>query len=269
MFGGIGKLFGLGGGAAAGASGAATGAATAGAATASGGALSGILGAVGGPIGIAAMIGLPLVSKLFGGLFGGDPLKPYKRLIKAEYGIDASKQMLQKVFEIGQSKFGKDAPKRQIETVRLPEVRDMLSEYSGAFMKGGNAKLFDSKVFGDQFSAVNQFKVKMLNGGRVPGQQRGYDHIPALLDGGEMVVSNKDQRRGGGGGGWTAKAQREVADMLAKVADSLDRFHAMPADHVVMTGLEKRPGLATRDVLNSYKTRDTHSQEIRNLNATR
>jgi hypothetical protein len=208
---------------------------------------------------------LPLLSKLF----AKDPLKDYKKHIKAEYGIDASKQILQKVFEIGQSKFGADAPKRQIETVRLPEVRDMISEYAGAFMKGGNAKLFDSREWSDPGSAVNQFKVKMLNGGRVPGQTRGYDHIPVLMDGGEQVISNADQRRGGG---WTGKAKAEMAEMrdtLAQLAEVIGRLRPIRPGAVVEMGIAEKPGVASKDMVNSYRIRDEHSQEMRKLNASR
>lgn len=256
----LGSLFGFGGGGA----GAAAGAA--GAAGGAGGAMGGLLAAAGGPVGIGIMlattIGIPLIKKLF----GGDPLKPYKRLIKAEYGIDASKQILQKVFEIGQSKFGKDAPKRQIETVRLPEVRDMLSEYAGAFQKGGNSKLFDSRIYSDAFSSVNQIKVGMINGGRVPGPTRGFDHVPVMMDGGELVISNDQQRRAQRGrGGMFGKGIEEI---LARLAASMDRFEAMPADHVVMTGLARRPGLAAADVRQDFERRGEHSKRIREIAAS-
>lgn len=265
----LGSLFGIGGGgagAAAGAAGAAEGAAAAG-----GGGLSALLG--GG--GMAAMFSNP-VTAIIGGaliaapfiakLFGGDPLKPYKRLIKSEYGIDASKQILQKVFEIGQSKFGKDAPKRQIETVRLPEVRDMLAEYSGAFQKGGNSKLFDSRIYSDAFSSVNQFKVGMrANGGPV---MAGMPYIVGERQA-ELFVPSQNGRiepsvRGGRGGMFG----KGIDEVLERLAAAMDRFEAMPADHVVMTGLAKRPGMAAADVRQDYERRGEHSKRIREISAS-
>ena len=264
MLGKLGGLFGMGGG------GAAAGAAGAAGGTAGVGGIMGALmpGLMSNPFtavaGIALAVGVPLLSKLF----AKDPLKDYKKHIKAEYGIDASKQMLQKVFEIGQSKFGKDAPKRQIETVRLPEVRDMLSEYAGAFMKGGNNKLFDSKMFGDQFSAVNQFKVKMLHGGRVPGETRGYDHVPVLMDGGEQVISNAQQRRGG----WTGKAKAEIDGMretLASLTEVIGRLRLVQPGAVLEMGMKERPGAVMQDVRRSFDLRDEHSVAVREMVGTR
>lgn len=265
----LGSLFGIGGGG--GAAAAAAGAEGAGAAAAGGGGLSALLG--GG--GMAAMFSNP-VTAIIGGaliaapfiakLFGGDPLKPYKRLIKAEYGIDASKQILQKVFEIGQSKFGKDAPKRQIETVRLPEVRDMLSEYSGAFQKGGNSKLFDSRIYSDAFSSVNQFKVGMrANGGPV---MAGMPYIVGERQA-ELFVPSQNGRIEpsvrGGRGGMFGKGIDEVLERLAAVLGNLE---AVPMDHVVATGLAKRPGMAAADVRQDYERRGEHSKRIREISAS-
>lgn len=263
----LGSLFGMGGG---GAAAGAAGASAAGGAAGGGGIMGALMpGLMSNPFtavaGIALAVGVPLLSKLF----AKDPLKDYKKHIKAEYGIDASKQMLQKVFEIGQSKFGKDAPKRQIETVRLPEVRDMLSEYAGAFMKGGNNKLFDSKIFGDQFSAVNQFKVKMLHGGRVPGETRGYDHVPVLMDGGEQVISNAQQRRGGG---WTGKAKAEIEGMretLASLTEVIGRLRLVQPGAVLEMGMRERPGAVMQDVRRSFDVRDEHSVAVREAIGTR
>ncbi len=259
----IGGFLGFGGG----------GAAASGAAGAAGGAAGG----AGGMLGMAAMFSNP-VTAIIGGalmaapfiakLFGKDPLSDYKKHIKSEYGVEASKQMAAKVMQIGQSKFGAEWAKRKIETVRLPEVRDMLSEYSGAFMKGSNSKLFDSRMYSDAFSSVNQFKVKMLNGGRVPGQKRGYDHVPVLADGGELVISNDQQRRAQSGGMF-GKGRDEIAEMLERLAGALDRFESMPADQVVVTGIAKRPGIAAADVRRSFEVRDDHSVRMREILASR
>lgn len=252
----LGSLFGFGGGGGA-AAGAASGAATTGAKAAL--FSNPVTAIIGG-----ALMAAPFIAKLF----GKDPLNDYKKHIKSEYGIEASKQMAAKVMQIGQSKFGAEWAKRKIETVRLPEVRDMLSEYSGAFMKGGNNKLFDSRMYSDAFSSVNQFKVKMLNGGRVPGQKRGYDHVPVLMDGGELVISNDQQRRAQSGGMF-GKGRDELAEMLERLANALGRFESMPADQVVVTGIAKRPGIAAADVRRSFEVRDDHSVRMREILASR
>lgn len=264
MLGKLGGLFGMGGG------GAAAGAAGAAGSGAGGGMMGALMpGLMSNPFtaiaGIALAVGVPLLGKLF----GKDPLSDYKKHIKSIYGIDVkAKSILGKVMQAGQSKFGAEWEKRKVETVKLPEVRDMLSEYSGAFMKGGNGNLFNSAEYKDQFSAINQIKVKMFNGGVVPGPTRGYDHVPVLMDGGEQVISNAEQRRarGGGRGGMFGTGIDEV---LERVAAALNRFEAMPADHVVMTGLEKRPGMAAADVRNDFELRGEHSMRMREIMANR
>lgn len=253
----FGKLFG-------GGASAATGAAGAGAAAGGGGFMSGLLGAAGGPVGLAIGLGLPLVGKLFG-LFGGNPLKDYKKLVKGEYGFSISDQVASKIMQAGQSKFGNEWQKRKIETVRLPEIRDMLSEYSGAFMKGGNDKLFDSRMYSDAFSAVNQIKVPMrANGGRVRGgkpylvgERRAEIFVP-YSDG--QVMPNA------GRGGMFGKGIEEV---LARVAQALDRFESMPAEQVVVTGIARRPGIAAADVRQDFERRGEHSQRMREILAAR
>lgn len=177
----LGGFLGLGGG------GAAAGAGAAGA------------GGAAGATGMAAMFSNPVTAVIAGGLiaapfiaklFGKDPLADYKKHVKSEFGIDASKQMLTKIMQIGQSKFGAEWEKRKIETVRLDEVRNMLAEYSGAFQKRGNARLFDSRIFGDAFASVNQFKVPMLaSGGPIVGAGTGTsDSVPLWGSNGEYVI---------------------------------------------------------------------------------
>ncbi|MGH7815783.1 MAG: hypothetical protein ACREOR_00180, partial [Candidatus Binatia bacterium] len=254
----FGSLFGFGGGGAA--AGAAGGA---GAGAGAGGMAALFSNPVTAIIG-GALIAAPFIAKLF----QHDYLADYRKLIKGEYGVDVkSKTMLGKVMQIGQSHYGNEWQKREIETVRLPEVRDMISEYAGGFgLKGATSKLFDSRIYGDAFASVNQFKVRMQQGGIVPGATRGFDHVPALLDGGEMVIpaGTARQARNSGGG-----MSREYMDMLDRLAAALDRFESMPADHVVMTGLQRKPGLATQDVRRSFDLRDEHSQAIRDLTFTR
>lgn len=254
----IGSLLGFGGGGAA-----------AGAAGAAGGA-----GGAAGGLGMAAMFSNP-VTAIIGGallaapfiakLFGKNPLSDYKKLVKGEYGISISDQVASKIMQAGQSKFGNEWQKRKIETVRLPEIRDMLSEYSGAFMKGGNDKLFDSRMFSDAFSSVNQIKVPMrANGGRVRGGkpylvgERQAEIFVPYSDG--QVMPNA------GRGGMFSKGIEEV---LARVAQALDRFESMPAEQVVVTGISRRPGIAAADVRQDFERRGEHSQRMREILAAR
>ena len=77
---------------------------------------------------------------------------------------------------------------------------------------------------------------------------------------------------GHGGGGWFGKAKEELAQMIEAarmLAEATTRLNSMPAEHVVMTGLKNKPGLATADVLNSFSTRDEHAQKLRPVIATR
>jgi tape measure domain-containing protein len=250
----LGKIGGLFGGGAAGAAGAAAGA---------GGAMGKVAGALGfaGPWGMVAGIGLQFAAPLLSKLFGGDPYKDYKKLVKGEYGISISNQMAGKIMQLGQSKFGDEWKKRKIETVKLPEVRDMLSEYAGAFQKGGNNKLFDSRMYSDQFSAVNQIKVKMFNGGIVPGPTRGYDHVPVLMDGGERVISNADQRRMRGGGG--GQSDSEMRSLMQGILDHLSRLKQADVGAIYEMGAKARPGVAARDVERSLQGDHEFRKKVR------
>jgi hypothetical protein len=59
-----------------------------------------------------------------------------------------------------------------------------------------------------------------------------------------------------------------IEEILARLAASMDRFEAMPADHVVMTGLAKRPGMAAADVRQDFERRGEHSARIRQISAS-
>jgi tape measure domain-containing protein len=251
---GIGKLFGGGASAAAGAGGQAAGGIL--------GKVGGFLG-LGGPAGLVAGIGLSLAAPLLGKLFGGNPLKDYKKLVKGEYGVSISDQMAGKIYQIGQSKFGAEASKRKIETVRLPEVRDMLSEYAGAFQKGGNGKLFDSRILGDQFSAANQFAVMRAGGGSlragqaaIVGERRAELFIPRT-DGTVLPFVP------GQGKGMDAEMMAEFAGLFAGVRDALNRFSSMPADQVLMTGAARNPDVLTDAVDRSFSSRSDSSERLR------
>jgi hypothetical protein len=238
----LGGLFGFGGG-----GGAAAGAAGA-AGSASG--MSGILAAAGGPVGIgiaaAMMIGMPLMKKLF----SHDYLKDYKKLVKGEYGISISDQMAGKIMQIGQSKFGNEWTKREIETVRLQETRDMLAEYAGAFQKGGNGKLFDSRMWSDQFSAVNQIKVGMramggpvsAGGAYIVGERRPELFIPQTSG---RVVPNLDGLSSGRGG---SQSDPEMRGLMQGILEHLSRLKQADVGAIYEMGAKQRPGVARRDV---------------------
>lgn len=259
----LGGLFGMGGG------GAAAGAAGAGGAAAGSG---GLLAAAGGPIGIgimaATMIGVPLLKKLFTHNYEAD----FKKLIKGEYGVDASKQMIAKVMQIGQSKFGTEWQHREIETVRLPEVRDMLSEYAGAFGKGGNGKLFDSRMISDQFNADNRFKVGLrANGGPVMagmpyivGERRPELFIPSTSGRIESSVPG-GQRGGGHGWGFPPEIQAVLEDMR----DHLSRLKESSPGAVYEMGQRQRPGLAAQEVEDKMHRDHEYRGRMRDRVATR
>lgn len=250
---GIGKLFGGGASAAAGAAGQAAGA---------GGMLGKISGALGfaGPLGMVAGIGLQFAAPLLGKLFGGDPFKDYKKFIQSEYGVKVdSKSILSKVQQIGQSKFGAEWKSRKIETVRLPEVRDMINEYAQAKGMKGGAGLFSGAEIGDQYSAMNQFKVPMMaNGGFLNAGglaivgERGPELFAAPSAG--RVIPNG----AGMGGGMEA-----MGDMLDRLASALNRFQSMPADQVVMTGARSNPDIITDAVDRSLGSRSDSAVRMR------
>lgn len=169
----LGGLFGFGGGA--------SGAASGGAAAA-----SGLASAI--PfIGLGISIGLPFLLKAF----GQDYRKSLRRLIASEYGLQIKdNSTLDAIKQIGESKYGKEFPKRHYETVRLPETREYLYEYAKARGLKGNSKLFSAAVLQDPFSAMNVQRRAM--GGVIHGPGTGTsDSVPAWLSKGEGVITAK------------------------------------------------------------------------------
>lgn len=159
----LGGLFG-GGGAAAGA----------GAAGAAGGAAGGIGGLLGG---IAPLLTNPVTAIIAGGLlaapfiaklFGDRDIKNLRGLIRGEYGVEVKdNSLLTQIKEIGQQRFGKDFKARLAETVRLPEVREIVSTYAENAGLKGNQKL-DAAKLGDRFDPRNIIR-REFGGPIVPG----------------------------------------------------------------------------------------------------
>lgn len=215
-----------------------------------------------------AGIGLQFAAPLLGKLFGGDPFKDYKKFIQSEYGVKVeSKSLLSKIQQIGQSKFGAEAPKRKIETVKLPEVRDMVNEYAAAKGLKGGKNLFSGAEVGDQFSAMNQIAVKREFGGAaragqalLVGERRPEIFIPRS-DG--TVLPNLGMMGGGKSGGMDASLMESVNSLMDELAGLLSGLKPADAGAFYELGMSKRPGLATREVANSFDRRDEHSKKIR------
>lgn len=247
----LGSLFGFGGGGGAAAGGAAAGGGAAGA--------GGMAALFSNPI--TAIIGGALfAAPLIGKLFGKDPLSDYRKHIKSIYGVDIkSKSLLSAVMQAGQSKFGAEWEKRKVETVRLPEVRDRIHEYAQAHGKAGNQSLFSGAEFSDQFSAVNQFKVGFrAHGGPVTA---GMPYIVGER-GAELFIPNSSGRIAPNGGNRGGIIPKEIYEVLARLSESLDRFEAMPAEHVVMTGLDRNPDAAAIAFDKSASRRSEASRRV-------
>jgi tape measure domain-containing protein len=279
----LGKLFGGGGGVA---SGAFAGARAAGSAASAGGFLSKIGGFLGfsNPISAiisGAMIAAPFIAKLF----QKDYRKSLRGLIRGEYGLDVKEgKILDGVKQIGESKFGKFFPKRQIETVRLPETRETLYEYAQAKGLRGNGKLFSAAILQDPYSAMNI--QKRANGGAyAPGWllvgERGPELMKTSSSGyvvpnHQLATTERELRRRSEGGGIFASAFRKLADQIAQlmeaqkamtneIAAAVRPLRAVrPGDVVAMAG-----DAVTREVERSFRERTPSSESIRTKLAKR
>lgn len=258
----LGGLFGGGAGAAGGAAGAAAGA---------GGILGKISGALGfaGPWGMIAGIGLQFAAPLLGKLFGGDPFKDYKKFIQSEYGVKVeSKSLLSKVQQLGQSKFGAEWQKRKIETVKLPETRDMVNEYAAAKGLKGGKNLFSGAEVGDQYSAMNQIKVGMrefggpvnAGGAYIVGERRPELFIPRTSG---TILPSVPGNGGGQSDGGSMQHIEALMDVVGDLAAQVARIKAVDPGSVVEFGLAQRPDAATNAVEQSFRTRSESSRKIR------
>ncbi len=146
---------------------------------------------------ITAVIGGALIGgALLFKLFGNKILKSLRGLVRGEYGVDVkSDRVLENIKALGESKFGKEFKKKQIETVRLPESREAIAQYAERTGQKGNSKLFSVGALQDPYNPANRFVYNRINGGTIPGATRGYDHVPAMLDGGEFVLRSAAARR--------------------------------------------------------------------------
>src|SRR5262249_21409987 len=155
----------------------------------------------------------------------------------------------------------------EIETVRLPDVRELLFEYAQATGQKGNSKLFSAAIFQDPFSAVNLMKREF--GGPVfagmpvlVGERRPEVFIPNTNG---QIIPSVDQykagRGSGGGGDWQAMQQ-----IVEELRMAIQHLYSMPPDQVVSMA---KPGTITGKVRQSFLQRDSASIDVRNLVAKR
>lgn len=244
------KLFGGGAAAAAGAGGAAGGG-------------SGILAALGFSNPISAIItgGLlaaPFIAKLFQKDYKGS----LRRLIAGEYGVDVKdKTLLEGVKQIGESKFGRNFPQRQIETVRLPETRETIYEYAQAHGLKGNSKLFTAGLLQDAYSAMNL--QKRASGGPVMSGmpylvgERGPELFMPPQSG--RIVPN--HQLAAGGNEMTA-ALAEVRATAAELRVAIQHLRGLKPDQVVAMA---SPAVVTGKVARDFQNRGQGSLAVRDL----
>jgi tape measure domain-containing protein len=237
----LGKLFGGGGGFL----GKLFGGGGAGAAGAGGG--KGLLAALGFSNPISAIVtGGLMAAPFIAKLFGKDPLKDYRNHIRSEYGVDVqSKSLLNSVMQLGQSKFGANYKQRQLETVRMPETREMVFEYAGAYGLKGNSRLFSAALLQDPLSKMNVQK-RAMGGPVTAGRPYIWNETPGevMIPSGNGYVLNRQQaeRALSNGGG------NELAAAVMMLVAQLGRIQTRPAHEVVEMGLERNPRAATRAV---------------------
>lgn len=244
---------------------------------AGGGASAGLLGGLfSNPVTAiigGALIAAPFISKLFGGLFGDKTLKSLRGLVRGEYGIEVkSKTVLENLKALGESKFGKEANRKQIETIRLPESKELLAEYAERTGQKGNSKLKAPSALQDQFNPANRFVVGRAMGGPLTAFQAAIvgERRP------ELFIPNTAGRilpfvpgGGGVGAGQGSGDLPYLNQVMLGILENLERLRPVRAGAVLEMGMSERPGLATRDVRRSFSERSEDSTAIRNAVQTR
>jgi len=220
----------------------------------------------------AAQIAAPFISKLF----QHDYSKDLRNLIKGEYGVDIKeKEFLNSIKQIGESKFGvKDFPAREAETVRLPETREAVYEYSKGHGLKGNSNLFSALELQDPYSAMNIQK-RASGGPFMPGWLLIGEKGPELMhaDTGGYVFPNHNLRGGGADSSEMAAALAEVRGMMAYLSRTTDNLHAVVrqfkgigADEFIARA---KPSTVTAKVAQSQRERDQASIDVRTYNNKR
>lgn len=170
---GLSSLFGIGGGAAKGAAGAAA------AGKAAAGVGSSAAGGGGFLSGLGGLLTNPVTAIVAGGIVGGIFLfkaltnrteKALRKLIRSEYDVDVkAMDVLKQVKQLGDTAFkgSGGAKKNQLETIRLPESKQIIAQYAEATGQT-NSKLLKElelqKTLQDPLAAQNRFAKRMFGG---------------------------------------------------------------------------------------------------------
>lgn len=217
---------------------------------------AGAAGAAGGGLSLSSLGAFftnPITAIVAGAAIGGfllyrhfrnNDLKKLRDIIKGQHGIDVKDQgTLKSIREIGKANFGKEYERRLNETVNLPTVRELLANY--AENTGQSSPNLISKArLGDRYDNVNI--VRRQYGGIIPGTTRGFDHVPALLDGGESVLNAAATRRigrtgvdalnsgAGIGGGAQPEMMAALMGMLGQLHEAITAYKPKSPNDVAM-----------------------------------
>jgi hypothetical protein len=215
---------------------------------------------------ITAIIGGALIGgALLSRLFGGGIEKSLKKLTQGEYGIKIDDGTAKALRSIGESKFGKQFKGKQIETIRLPESRDLLAEYASVTGQKGNSKLFTTAEFSDPYSTANLMKRAL--GGPVMagmpylvGERRPEVFVP---DQSGRIVPSVEQF---GGGGNLAALIESAEKTLQRLDKTMSKFAVARPDDVIMAA---KPSTVARQNERDFRRRGEASINQRNLGQKR
>jgi hypothetical protein len=190
--GGIPIITGLG----AGGAGAGAGAAGGGAAAGGGLSLSSLAAFATNPITLA-VAGAAVAGFMLWRHFRNGTEKALKKEIAREYALKVEDMAtLKEIKALGEQTFGKgNVKKHLLETIRLDPVKELLAGYAERTGQTSSKLVTDAQLK-DPTNAANQF-VRRIAGGRIPGETRGFDHVPVLGDGGEYVIRSAAVEREG------------------------------------------------------------------------
>ncbi|HYE74317.1 MAG TPA: hypothetical protein VEF04_13345, partial [Blastocatellia bacterium] len=252
-----GKLLGFGGGTAL--------AGFAGASGLFGGGIAGALPALFSNPFTAIIGGALLGGALLFNLFGNRDLKKLRKTISSEYAVDVKdKNVLKQIKEIGKGVFGKTWEDRMRDVVRLEASKEIIAAYAEGTRQNAKGLVLEKELL-DPNNKRNQFirqiePVKRISGGIIPGVTRGFDHIVALMDGGEGVLTSRTTARIGGAGAVDAlnagradvvprniqQAQPGIigmpAGLLQALINAIAQFQSIPPGHLLINAMNENPG---------------------------
>jgi tape measure domain-containing protein len=198
-------------------------------------------------------------------LFSGRELDSYKKLVQGEYGVKVDTDTAKQLREVGKQLFGKEYRRKQIETIRAEQGKEIIAAYAEATgQQARNLRL--AKDLANPNNPANLF-VKRERGGPVypgidylVGERRPEVFRPtvpgviipsvpqAMASGGGGQAPGGQSSGGGQGDGELKALLRQIVGMLSgntammeRLDGLLGRVEGMPPGRVLTMGAKQNP----------------------------